>query len=107
MTVGPNQQHGASDRVEANHPLPTQIAHMAATAVPPRIKVEGCAPWLDHAMRMDNVTLDCKQLLDNVRWIGDNINIKPQHPILIIECGKQEVISRTRQNRTSSRLVNR
>ena len=49
-------------------------------------------------MRMYNIAVERDQPLEDVRRIVDDIDIEPEHPILIVKRAEHEVISRPRQD---------
>ena len=71
MTIGANEKHGASYRFQTNDALTAQIAQTGTAAIGPSISVETNFAVFAHAVRMDDIAIQRRELLNNVGGILD------------------------------------
>ena len=95
VDIGADEQHRAADRVEPHEIRPAaQIVEMNSPVIPPGVAIEARAAKARDTMGMYDVSPGGDEALDQIPWIIDYIDIEPQHPILLRERSKQQMISR-------------
>src|SRR5215204_3188190 len=93
VDVGPYQQHGGTHRVETGKVGPaTQMLHQETAIVPPGVLIEGRPAIARYTVRVEDVAAEREQGLDDVRRILDHVDVQPEHPVLILERARQEMI---------------
>src|SRR5579883_3532783 len=107
MAVGAHEQHCSPERLEPYRARAAQIVHVLPAAVAPGVEIEGLAAVFGHAMGLHDVPAQCDQGLDDIRRIFNDVDVEPEHPILIAECAEEKVIARTREDRAPLNLKDR
>ncbi len=106
VQVGPHQQHGATDGIQANQLLAAQFAHQRAL-IRPGIEIEGIAARALDAVRLQDVLAAGQQPLEDIGGIILEIDIDPQHPILIVERTQQQMVAALGEDRAAGNLHRR
>ncbi len=105
MDVGTHQQHGAADRVQPHQIRAiAQVFQQDAPMVSPAIAIEGGTAPTQHAMRMHDVTPGGEQTFDQIGRIFDDVHVEPEHPVMLAEGAKQQMVASLRQRGAARQL---
>src|SRR5579859_2530287 len=105
VNIGADQEYRAADGIKPDEIGPTaKVVHMGFALVAPRVEVVAGATRLDDAMRMQDVAAARDQPGQEIRRVVDDIDVEPQHPILLVEAVEQEVVAGFGQNLAARQL---
>ena len=93
MQIGADQQYSSANAIEPHQVRPTpQGIHVDPSMFAPGIQVEGLRAVFLHAMGMYDFAPGADKNLQQIRRILDHVNIQPEHPVMILQRVKQQMI---------------
>src|SRR5438552_3342510 len=94
-----DQEHRAADSVQPDGAARApQRVHVDLAVVSPCVLVERLAAALEDAVRLDDVLPGRQQPLDDVRRIFDDVHVEPQHPVLVVQRMKEQMVAAPAQH---------
>ena len=99
VAVGAHEKHGPADGREPDGTTGTaQIVKVLRSLFGPAVSVESRPAGLKHAMRMQDIEIVGEEPLEDVLGIIDDVDIEPQHPVLVVERAHQQRVAALRQD---------
>jgi hypothetical protein len=94
VAVGLDQEDCRSDGVQTDRFVgAAEVFKQFAPVIGPAIAIESRAARRLHTMRVKDVEFKRQQLPDQSPRIGNDVDIEPQYPILVLQRSKQQLIA--------------